>query len=120
MSDPLDLAHRRQAAVEALQAQLSGHVDEAQRSLLEGLLARLTDLHTDPGLLPLLLADYQATVALPLALFYAHQVLSLPALSESYFADLGAECLPGRTHAAGGGWRAGRGRDAAVVRAELR
>lgn len=88
-ASPLDLARRRAEAIEQLQAALSGHVDEAERRLYEGLLARLEDIQADPTVLAQLLAEYQQQVALPLAVFYAQSVLALPALTETYFADLG-------------------------------
>lgn len=87
---PEELARRRTAAIEQLQQQLAGHVEAAQRELLAGLLTRLQDIHADPGALSALLADYQAVVALPLAVYYAQSLLTLPALQQAYFADLGA------------------------------
>ncbi len=89
MPSPLELAKRRAAAIEALQATLSGHVDEAERRLYTGLLERLSDIQADPTLISQLLAEYQQQVALPLAVYYAQAVLTLPALTETYFADLG-------------------------------
>lgn len=87
--DPLELAKQRQQAIDTLQQQLSGHVDEADRLLYEGLLSRLEDVYADPPLIAQLLAEYRANVALPLAVYYAQTVLALPALTESYFAELG-------------------------------
>lgn len=86
---PEELAARRLDAIAQLQEQLSGHVDEAQRRLLEGLLLRLQDIQADPTTLTALLADYQATVALPLAVYYAQSLLTLPELQASYFEGLG-------------------------------
>ena len=88
MPSPEQLAAQRVAAIEALEAQLAGHVSEAQRLLYEGLLARLQDIHADPGILPGLLAEYTNTVLLPLAGFYAEQLLALPGLNVEYFAGL--------------------------------
>jgi hypothetical protein len=85
---PLEAAAQRSAAIEALQAQLAGHIDTAQRELLRGLLARLEDTYADPSTLAAILAEYQATVALPLAVFYAQALLTLPLHTETYFAAL--------------------------------
>lgn len=87
--NPLILAQQRAQAIERLQAQLASHVEEAERLLLQGLLDKLEDLHADPAALVPLLAEYQAAVGVPLAVYYAQTVLLLPALTESYFAELG-------------------------------
>ena len=88
MTNPKELAARRVAAIAELEAQLAGHVEAAQRSLLEGLLARLADIHADPGLLPALLQEYSATVLAPLAAFYGQSLLALPGLNVAYFQAL--------------------------------
>ena len=88
MLTPAQLAARRVAAIADLEAQLAGHVEAAQRLLLDGLLARLSDIHADPGLLPALLQEYSATVLAPLAAFYGQSLLGLPALNVSYFQAL--------------------------------
>lgn len=88
MTSPEELARKRLLAIAALEAQLASHVSEAERILYEGLLARLSDLHADPGLLPVLLAEYTNTVLLPLAGFYAQQLLELPGLNVGYFEQL--------------------------------
>lgn len=82
------LAAQRTAAIAELQQQLQGHVAESQRILLEGLLSKLEAIYDDPTALVPLLADYQATVALPLAVYYAQSLLTLPALSVGYFQAL--------------------------------
>ena len=78
---PESLAAQRTAAVQRLQDQLAGHVQDAERSLYEGLLARLSDIHADPALLPALLQEYTNTVLVPLASFYGQAMLHLPGLS---------------------------------------
>jgi hypothetical protein len=85
---PSEAAAQRLAAIEALQAQLAGHIDTAQRELLRGLLARLEDTYADPSTLAAILTEYQATVALPLAVFYAQALLTLPLHTATYFATL--------------------------------
>jgi len=86
---PEELAARRSQAIEALQAQMSGHVDAAQHELLSGLLSRLQHIQADPAALLPLLAEYQAAIAGPLATFYAQALLTLPGHTVAYFADLG-------------------------------
>jgi hypothetical protein len=85
---PTEAAAQRLAAITDLQAQLAGHIDTAQRELLRGLLARLEDTYADPSTLAAILAEYQATVALPLAVFYAQALLTLPLHTATYFAAL--------------------------------
>lgn len=86
---PEEAAAARSAAIEALQAELARNLDAAQRSMLEGLLTRLEDTLTDPMLIPQLLAEYTATVAVPLAVAYAQSLLRLPGLTLDYFGSLG-------------------------------
>jgi hypothetical protein len=88
MTSPQDLAAQRLEAIAALEAQLAGHIGEAQRLLYEGLLGRLQEIHADPAVLPALLAEYTNTVLLPLAGFYAEQLLLLPGLNVDYFEQL--------------------------------
>lgn len=88
MSDPTQLAARRLAAIEQLQQQLAGHVETAQRELLRGLLARLEESYADPSTLAGIMAEYQVAVGLPLAVFYAQALLTLPLHTETYFAAL--------------------------------
>jgi hypothetical protein len=85
---PTEAAAQRLAAITDLQAQLAGHIDTAQRELLRGLLARLEDTYADPSTVASILAEYQATVALPLAVFYAQALLTLPLHTATYFATL--------------------------------
>lgn len=85
---PTEAAAQRLAAIEDLQAQLAGHVETAQRELLRGLLERLEDSYADPSTLAAVMAEYQAAVALPLAVFYAQALLTLPLHTETYFAAL--------------------------------
>jgi hypothetical protein len=85
---PLEAAAQRLAAIEALQAQLAGHIDTAQRELLRGLLLRLEDTYADPSALAAVMAEYQAAVAVPLAVFYAQALLTLPLHTATYFAAL--------------------------------
>lgn len=82
------LALERTKAVEQLIAQLDGAVSVAQRELLEGLLARAGETLDDPMLLPQFMAEYTQAVAVPLATFYAQQVLQLPSLNVAYFQAL--------------------------------
>lgn len=86
---PEQAARARLQAIEALQAQLSGYVDTAQRELLSGLLTRLQETLDDPLALAPLLAEYTQAVAVPLALAYAESLLTLPGLQVDYFASLG-------------------------------
>lgn len=85
---PLEAAAQRSAAIEALQAQLAGHINTAQREMLRGVMARLEDTYADPSALAAVMAEYQAAVALPLAVFYAQALLTLPLHTETYFAAL--------------------------------
>jgi len=85
---PQDLAQRRLEAIAALEAQVAAAADGAQRDLYERLLARLTDIHADPTLLPTLLQEYAATTLVPLAYTYGQAMLHLPALNVSYFQEL--------------------------------
>jgi hypothetical protein len=85
---PTEAAAQRLVAITDLQAQLAGHIDTAQRELLRGLLARLEDTYADPSTLASILAEYQAAVALPLAVFYAQALLTLPLHTATYFAAL--------------------------------
>ena len=89
MPSPTELAAARVQAIAQLEAALGGAVGEAQRLLYEGILAQLEAAYADPMTLAPLLADFQATVAAPLAAFYAEQLLQLPALSVDYFQALG-------------------------------
>ena len=87
--NPAELAAARVAAIAQLEAALAGAVTRAQQLLFEGILAQLQATLDDPLTLAPLLADFQATVAAPLAAFYAEQLLQLPALNVDYFQSLG-------------------------------
>ncbi|GAB2866055.1 hypothetical protein [Hymenobacter ruber] len=89
MKTPEEAARSRSAAIQTLEDLLNQHVEEAQKLLWEGLLARLKDLHADAALLPALLAEYANTVLAPLAAFYGQSLLHLPGLQLDYFAALG-------------------------------
>jgi hypothetical protein len=88
MPSPEELALQRAQAIEQLIAGLDTAVTAAQRRLYEELLARLSDTYDDPMVIPQLLAEYTQAVAVPLASYYAAQVLALPALNVSYFQAL--------------------------------
>ena len=85
---PIKAAQERIVAIEVLQKQLAQHVSNAEKILFEGLLARLSDIHADPALLPALLQEYTNTVLVPLASFYGQAMLHLPGLSLEYFKGL--------------------------------
>lgn len=85
---PEELALQRAQAIEQLIAGMDTAVTAAQRRLYEELLARLQDTYDDPMVIPQLLAEYTAAVAVPLASYYAAQVLALPALNVAYFEAL--------------------------------
>lgn len=89
MTDPQEAARKRSAAIQSLEDLLNQHVEEAQKLLWEGLLARLKDIHADAATLPLLLTEYANTVLAPLAAFYGQSLLHLPGLQLDYFAALG-------------------------------
>jgi hypothetical protein len=88
MSSPTELAQRRLEAIAALEAQVAAAAEGTQRDLYERLLARLQDVHADPGLLPALLQEYATATLVPLAYTYGQAMLHLPALSVSYFEAL--------------------------------
>lgn len=89
MKTPEEAARSRSAAIQTLEGLLNQHVEDAQKLLWEGLLARLKDLHADAALLPTLLAEYANTVLAPMAAFYGQSLLHLPGLQLDYFAALG-------------------------------
>jgi hypothetical protein len=86
---PEEAALERLAAIEALQAELAGHINELQRRLYEGLLLRLQDTYEQPELLPALLAEFTAQVQLPLVVYYGQSLMTLPGLTLDYFESLG-------------------------------
>lgn len=86
---PEEAARARIAAIEALQAELAGHVTDLQRSLYEGLLSQLQETYDNPDLLPGLLAEFTQQVHLPLIAFYGQQLMTLPTLTIDYAAAVG-------------------------------
>jgi hypothetical protein len=85
---PQQAAAARSAAIEEMQAKLAGAVTQAQRLLYEDLLERLQDTLDDPTIIAEILTAYRVSVAVPLATYYAQSILTLPGLTESYFAAL--------------------------------